>query len=133
MDNLIQIKRNQNPPVKLTQTRRRISLIMDLMRVLKQLQRRMFVSFLKGTIMKIHQNHVLKKKKEEKKGVGSEMEHMISQLTAIVRELEEHELQNLVEVLGEDRSDEIDSVIAIMICLAKTIGDINNVPENKPF
>ena len=75
-----------------------------------------------------------KKKKEEKKGMGSDMELMISQLTTIVRELEEHEFRNIVEVLGEDRSDEIDGVIASMVCLAETARDINKVPaEHKPF
>ena len=52
--------------------------------------------------------------------MGSDMELMISQLTTIVRELEEHEFRNIVEVLGEDRSDEIDGVIASMVCLAET-------------
>ena len=75
-----------------------------------------------------------KKKKEEEKGVGSEMELMISQLTAIVRKLEEHEFQNIAEVLREDRSDKIDGVIANMVCLAETGRDISNVPaEHKPF
>ena len=59
---------------------------------------------------------------------------MISQLTTIVRELEEHEFRNIVEVLGENRSDEIDGVIANMDCLAETARDINKVPaERKTF
>ena len=75
-----------------------------------------------------------KKKKEEEKGMGSEMELMVSQLTTIVRELEEHEFRNIVDVLGEDRNDEIDGVIANMICLAETARDIDKVPaEHKPF
>ena len=62
------------------------------------------------------------------------MELMVSQLATIVRELEEHEFRNVVEVLGEDRNDEIDGVIANMICLAETARDIDNVPaEHKPF
>ena len=76
----------------------------------------------------------LKKKREEQKGMSLEMELMVSQLTTMVRELEEHEFRNIVEVLGEDRSDEIDGVIANMVCLAETARDINKVPEEqKPF
>ena len=75
-----------------------------------------------------------KKKKEEQKGMGSEMELMVSQLTTIVRELEEHEFRNIVDVLGEDRNDEVDRVIANMICFAETARDIDKVPaEHKPF
>ena len=68
------------------------------------------------------------------KGMSLEMELMVSHLTTMVRELEEHEFRNIVEVLGEDRSDEIDGVIASMVCLAETARDINKVPaEHKPF
>ena len=66
--------------------------------------------------------------------MGSQMELMISRLTAIVRKLEEHEFRNIAEVLGEDRNDEIDGVIANMVCLAETGRDISNFPgEQKPF
>ena len=59
---------------------------------------------------------------------------MIGELTSIVRELEEHESRNIVEVLREDRSYEIGGVIASMVCLAETAQDINKVPvEQKPF
>ena len=76
----------------------------------------------------------LKKKREEEKGMSLEMGLMVSQLTTIVRELEEHDFRNIVEVLGEDRSDEIDGVIASMVCLAETARDINKIPEeHKPF
>ena len=62
------------------------------------------------------------------------MELMVSQLTTIVRELDEHDFRNIVEVLGEDRSDEIDSVIASMVCNAETARDIKKIPEeHKPF
>ena len=75
-----------------------------------------------------------KKKREEQKGMSLEMELMVSQLTTIVRELEEHDFRNIVEVLGEDRSDEIDSVIASMVFLAETARDVNKVlEEHKPF
>ena len=71
----------------------------------------------------------LKKKRDEQKGMSLEMELMVSQLTTIVRELEVHDFRNIVEVIGEDRSDEIDSVIASMVFLAETARDINKVPE----
>ena len=45
------------------------------------------------------------------------LELMVKQLTTVVRELEEHEFRNIADVLGEDRSTEIDNVIANMICL----------------
>ena len=48
------------------------------------------------------------------------MELMVIQLATIVRELEEHKFWNIVEVLAEDHSDHIDSVVK-MVCLAKTI------------
>ena len=59
------------------------------------------------------------------------MELMIQQLTTVVRELEEHEFRNVAEVLGEDRSDEIDGVISNMICLVETARDISNVPSEQ--
>ena len=48
------------------------------------------------------------------------MELIIKQLTTVVRELEEHEFQNVFDVLVEDRSAEIDGVIGSMICLVET-------------
>ena len=47
---------------------------------------------------------------------------MIKQLTAVVRELEEHEFRNIADVLGEDQSTEID-VVANTICLVETARD----------
>ena len=72
------------------QTGRKISLVMDLMQVLRQLK-------------------TFKKKKKEL---------MVSELTTIAMELEEYEFWNIVEVLAEECSDEIYGVIAKMFCLA---------------
>ena len=66
--------------------------------------------------------------------MGSQMKLMISQLTAVVRKLEEHEFWNIAKVLREDRNDEIDSVIANIVCLTETRHNIVNLPaEHKPF
>ena len=43
--------------------------------------------------------------------MGSEVELVVSQLTTIVRVLEEHDFQNIAEVPGEDRSGEIHGVL----------------------
>ena len=51
------------------------------------------------------------------------MELIIKQLTTVVRELEEHEFQNVFDVLVEDQSAEIDGVIGSMICLVETARD----------
>ena len=59
------------------------------------------------------------------------MELVISQLTAIVRKLEEHEFQKIAEVLEEDRSDQIDGVIANMVCLAETL--VRFLQNKNPF
>ena len=74
-----------------------------------------------------------KKKREEEKGMSSEIELMVSQLTTIVRELEKHEFWNVVDVLRENWNDEIDGVIANMICLAETAWDSRVPEEHKPF
>ena len=71
------------------------------------------------------------KKQKSDKGNCFDMDVMIQQLTKIVRELEEHEFRNVAEVLGEDRSDEIDGVISNMICLVETARDISNVPSEQ--
>ena len=71
-----------------------------------------------------------KKQKPDKENCF-DMELMIKQLTTVVRELEEHKLRNVVDVLGEDRSAEIDGVIGSMICLVKTARDINNIPSEQ--
>ena len=60
-----------------------------------------------------------------------ELELMVKQLTTVVRELEEHEFRNIADVLGEDRSTEIDNVIANMICLVETARDVNNIPSEQ--
>ena len=60
-----------------------------------------------------------------------ELELMVQQLTTVVRELEEHEFRNIADVLGEDRSTEIDNVIANMICLVETARDVNNIPSEQ--
>ena len=59
------------------------------------------------------------------------MELMIKQLTTVVRGLEEHEFRNNADVLGEDRSTEIDNVIANMICLVETARDISDIPSEQ--
>ena len=59
------------------------------------------------------------------------MELVISQLTTIVRKLEEHEFQKIAEVLEEDRSDQIDGVIANMVCLAETL--VRFLQNENPF
>ena len=56
-----------------------------------------------------------------------DMDLMIKELTAVVRELEEHEFRSIVDVLGEDRSAEIECVIGSMICLVKTSWKLNNI------
>ena len=65
--------------------------------------------------------------------MSSEIELMVSQLMTIVRELEKHDFWNIAKVLGEDRNDEIDGVIANMICLAETARDSRVPEEHKPF
>ena len=59
-------------------------------------------------------------KREEEKSMSSEMELMISQLTTIVKQFEEHEFWNIAEVLDDNPSDKVDGVIANMICLVET-------------
>ena len=49
-----------------------------------------------------------------------EMELMIKQPTMVVTGLEEHEFRNIADVLGEDRSTEINNVIVNMISLVET-------------
>ena len=56
---------------------------------------------------------------------------MIQQLTTRVRELEEHEFRNVADVLGEDRSAEIDGAIGRMICLVETARDVSNIPSEQ--
>ena len=71
-----------------------------------------------------------KKQRADKKNCF-ELELMIKQLTTVVRELEEHEFRNIADVLGEDRSAEIDNVIANMICLVETARDISDIPSEQ--
>ena len=72
----------------------------------------------------------LKKQKPDKDNCF-EMELMIKQLTTVVRELEEHEFRHIADVLGEDRSTEIDGVIGNMICLVETALDISGIPSEQ--
>ena len=71
------------------------------------------------------------KKQKSDKGNCFDMEFMIQQLTTGVRELEEHEFRNVADVLGEDRSAEIDGVIGRMICLVETARDVSNIPSEQ--
>ena len=71
-----------------------------------------------------------KKQKPNKKNCF-DMELMMKQLTTVVRELEEHEFWNVADVLGEDRSAEVDDVLGSMICLVKPARNINNIPSEQ--
>ena len=71
-----------------------------------------------------------KKQKLDKKNCF-DMELMMKQLTTVVRELEEHEFWNVADVLGEDRSAEVDDVLGSMICLVKPARNINNIPSEQ--
>ena len=71
-----------------------------------------------------------KKQKPDKKNCF-DMELMMKQLTTVVRELEEHEFWNVADVLGEDRSAEVDDVLGSMICLVKPARNINNIPSEQ--
>ena len=59
------------------------------------------------------------------------MDLIIKQLTTVIREFEEHEFQNVVHVLVEDGSAEIDSAIDSMIRLLKISWDINNIASQQ--
>ena len=59
------------------------------------------------------------------------MEFMIQQLTSVVTELEEPEVENIADGLGEDQSAEIDSVTDGMICLVKTAPSTSNIPSEQ--
>ena len=67
------------------------------------------------------------KKQKPDKANCSDMDLMIKQLTAVSREFEEHEFRSIVDVLGEDRSAQIDGVIGSMNCLVKTACKLNNI------
>ena len=69
------------------------------LQLLKQLNRKMSDSLQKETDKKKQESRAIRKKE---KVLSSEMELMVCQLTTIVRNLEEHEFLNTVEVLGED-------------------------------
>ena len=71
------------------------------------------------------------KKQRPDKDNCFELELMVNQLTTVVRELEEHEFRNVADVLGEERSDEIDGVIANMICLVGTARDVGDIPSEQ--
>ena len=71
------------------------------------------------------------KKQRPDKDNCFELELMVNQLTTVVRELEEHEFRNVADVLGEERSDEIDGVIANMICLVGTVRDFGDIPSEQ--
>ena len=71
-----------------------------------------------------------KKQKPDKKNCF-DMELMMKQLTTVVRELEEHEFWNVADVLGENRSAEVDDVLGSMICLVKPARNINNIPSEQ--
>ena len=71
-----------------------------------------------------------KKQKPDKKNCF-DMELMMKQLTTVVRELEEHEFWNVADVLGEDRSADVDDVLGSMICLVKPARNINNIPSEQ--
>ena len=66
------------------------------------------------------------KKQKPDKANCFDMDLMIKQLTAVSREFEEHEFRSIVDVLGEDRTAQIDGVIRSMICLVKTAWKLNN-------
>ena len=87
-------------------------------------------SLQKETDKKKQESRAIRKKE---KVLSSEMELMVCQLTTIVRNLEEHEFLNTVEVLGEDWNDGIDGVIVNMICLAETAQGSRVPEEHKPF
>ena len=87
-------------------------------------------SLQKETDKKKQESRAIRKKE---KVLSSKMELMVCQLTTIVRNLEEHEFWNTVEVLGEDWNDGIDGVIVNMICLAETAQDSRVPEEHKPF
>ena len=59
------------------------------------------------------------------------MDLIIKQLPTVIREFEEHEFQNVVHVLVEDGSAEIDSAIDSMIRLLKISWDINNIASQQ--
>ena len=67
------------------------------------------------------------KKQKPDKANYFDMDLMIKQLTAVSREFEEHEFRSIVDVLGEDRSAQIDGVIGSMNCLVKTACKLNNI------
>ena len=69
------------------------------LQLLKQLNRKMSDSLQKETDKKKQESRAIRKKE---KVLSSKMELMVCQLTTIVRNLEEHEFWNTVEVLGED-------------------------------
>ena len=83
---------------------------------------------LKRNIDKEAEERCTKKQRPDKVNCF-EMEFMIKQLNAVVRELEEHEFRNVADVLGEDRSTETDNVIANMICVIDTAEDIGDIPS----
>ena len=66
------------------------------------------------------------KKQKPDKANCSDMDLMIKQLTAVIREFEQHEFRSIV-VQGEDRSAEIDGVTGGMICLVRTAWKLNNI------
>ena len=123
-------KESQCQPLRLQQICRRVSRMRNPLRGLKQLKRKRSASLQKEIDKK---KQTIPSIKKRKKGMGSEVELVVSQLTTIVRVLEEHDFQNIAEVPGEDRSGEIHGVNANMVCLAETDRGIDKVPpEHKP-
>ena len=71
------------------------------------------------------------KKQKPDKDNCFDIELMIKQLTTVVRELEKHEFQNVIDAPGENWNGEIDGVIGSMICLVETARYINNIPSEQ--
>ena len=71
------------------------------------------------------------KKQKPDKDNCSDMELIIKQLTAVVRELDKHEPRNVVDAPRENWNAEIDGVIGSMICIVETAQDINNIPSEQ--
>ena len=71
------------------------------------------------------------KKQKPDKDNCSDMELIIKQLTAVVRELDKHEPRNVVDAPRENRNAEIDGVIGSMIYIVETAQDINNISSEQ--
>ena len=82
--------------------------------------------FLKRNIAREDDERTNKKQKPDKANCFA-MDLMIKQLTVVIREFEGHEFRSIVDVLPEDWSAEIDSVIGSMICLVETACKLNNI------